>query len=223
MLKPKKKITKKDIQRDPLLEFLNDATINLKNNRTRYLQIFAGIVIVVLLVVVITGRINESNQNAESQLGLALAALEVGDTENAQFQLENMVGNGGSGKVNFARYYLANIRYQKGDYAGARSLLEEFLNGDGNDIITPKGYLLLATILENDGNYEEALSAVNKGIRKASINFYKNALKIKKAEILFRKGDIAGAGKLNGTILENEKLDTSLRIKAEMLSGKLNG
>ena len=49
MLRPKKKITRKEIQRDPFLESVDQAQAHLEDNRSLYLKIGIGLIAVLLL------------------------------------------------------------------------------------------------------------------------------------------------------------------------------
>ena len=48
MLRPKKKITRKEIQRDPFLESVDQAQAHLEDNRSLYLKIGIGLIAVLL-------------------------------------------------------------------------------------------------------------------------------------------------------------------------------
>lgn len=223
MLKPKKKFTRKDIQRDPLLEFLNNATMNLKENKNRYLQIVGGILVAVILVLIISGRVDESNRIKGSNLGLALASLESGDIENARFQFENLVNSAADNNaVNTARYFLAQIRYNSGYTVEAQSLMEDFLDGDKHEILTPKGYLFLASMYQESGQVDKALVTADKGIRKVDTGFDRDRLLLLKVELLFAGERLREANDLNEALLNDKKLDTALRVRAEILSGMMN-
>ena len=91
MLRPKKKITKKEIQRDPFLETVDQAQAHLEENRSKYLQV--GIAIVALLIGfnVISNNSQIRKKEASSSLGDALLTLDINDQTTAQFQLETVI------------------------------------------------------------------------------------------------------------------------------------
>jgi len=223
MLKPNKKLTKKEIQHDPLLEFLNNVQLNLKGNKNRYLQIFGGAVLAIVLIFALTDRMQDSALETESNLGLALASLESGDMVNGQFQLENIVNSSSGSSKSVAQFYLAKIKYNAGFTGEAIQLLENFLDGSEQAILTPKGYLLLANIYAEEKQLDKALKMVKKGIRSSDSDSNTNNLLSFQADILFQQGKIQEASTINDALLTNKNLDMELRIKVEMLSGKLNG
>ena len=90
MLRPKKKITKKEIQRDPFLN-QDQAQAHLEENRSRYLQI--GIVFFAILIGfnVLSNNSQNANEEASSSLGDALLTLDLNDQTTAKFQLETVI------------------------------------------------------------------------------------------------------------------------------------
>ena len=89
MLRPKKKITKKEIQRDPFLESVDQAQAHLEENRSKYLQY--GILLLALLIGynVISNNSSKQSVEASSALGDALLTLDMNDQTTAQFRLDN--------------------------------------------------------------------------------------------------------------------------------------
>ena len=58
MLRPKKKITKKEIKRDPFLETVDQAQAHIEENRSKYLQVGIGIVALIIGLNVISNNSN---------------------------------------------------------------------------------------------------------------------------------------------------------------------
>ena len=110
MLRPKKKITKKQIQRDPFLETVDQAQAHLEENRSRYLQI--GIVILAILIGinVLSNNSQNANKEASSSLGDALLTLDLNDQTTAKFQLETVINEyENTTSASLAEYYLGKI------------------------------------------------------------------------------------------------------------------
>ena len=93
MLKPKKAITKKEIQKDPLLETIDQFQAKVEKNKQLYTNIVLGLIAVVLLSAFLV-RNNRINSNeADTALGIALISLDKGDYTTASFQLENIIND----------------------------------------------------------------------------------------------------------------------------------
>ena len=91
MLKPKKKITKKEIRRDPFLESIDKAQAHISESRTTYMKVALGLIAVLIGYNVITEKRSQKNLDANAALGKAMVALDRGDVNNAQFQLETVI------------------------------------------------------------------------------------------------------------------------------------
>jgi multisubunit Na+/H+ antiporter MnhB subunit len=91
MLKPKKKITRKEIQRDPFLESVDQAQAHLEENRSLYMKAAIGLIVVLIGYNIMTEKSTQHKLDASAALGQALVALDRGDVTNAQFQLETVL------------------------------------------------------------------------------------------------------------------------------------
>ena len=93
MLRPKKKITKKEIQRDPFLETVDQAQAHLEENRSRYLQIGFVILAILIGLNVSSNNSQRANEEASSSLGDALLTMDLNDQTTAKFQLETVIND----------------------------------------------------------------------------------------------------------------------------------
>ena len=137
MLRPKKKITKKEIQRDPFLETVDQAQAHLEENRSRYLQI--GIVILAILIGinVLSNNSQNANKEASSSLGDALLTLDLNDQTTAKFQFETVINEyENTTSASLAEYYLGKMSYDNNDNVNAEKYLSSYLNNN------PKGLIL---------------------------------------------------------------------------------
>ena len=88
MLKPRRKIIKKELKKDPYIEFLAKTKINVDENKTLYMRWGLGSVAVLVTVVLVSNNLQKSIDAAEVSLGKALVALANGDVDNATLQFE---------------------------------------------------------------------------------------------------------------------------------------
>ena len=77
MLKPKKKITRKEIQRDPFLESVDQTQAHLEENRSLYMKAAIGLIIVLLGYNVMNENSAQRKMDASAALGQALVALDL--------------------------------------------------------------------------------------------------------------------------------------------------
>ena len=112
----KKKITRKEIQRDPFLESVDQVQAHLEENRSLYLKIAIGIIVTLLFFNIRSNRQAQYNIEASASLGKALVTLDQGDKSSAKFQLETVYNDyDGTPSAYTASYYLGKIKYDSGE------------------------------------------------------------------------------------------------------------
>ena len=224
MLKPKKKFTKKEIQRDPFLDSIGKAQVHLANSRSFYMKIAIGIIVVLLGYNVISQKSSQNSLEANEALGQAMVALDRGDVSNTQFQLETVIADyNGSHSADMANYYLGKIKYESGDYEGAETYLAPFFKDNVIDLLVSPAALMLANISLESGDTKTALSFLEKGIRKSTDKHTRRMIALEKAKLIFSTGNTDGARTIAEDILSEKDVTSVQKQVAEELIGKILG
>ena len=222
MLKPKAKITKKEMKKDPLLETIN--TVFEKYNEYKSMIFRAGIGIIALTVIIIflfNRQVSRQNP-ADVLLGNALVSLDTGDIENAQFQFEVLTeehGSTRSGKT--SNYYLGSIYFNKGDYDNAKTYLEQFINSASENILLSSGHFMLSNIYKRESNQDREEEHLELAVKFSSIPHNRHSLELALAELYVDKGTEEMAMEIVQKILNLENISSGNKKKAEELSGFL--
>ena len=188
MLKPKKKITKKEIKRDPFLETVDKIEYSIEKNKNTYIN-----VVIAVIVIFIAGNFFLKNQkdkenSAKSALGLALVAFDNGDYENAKFQFESILSDyDNSESANVANYYLGKIAFENKDFTNSMLYLDRFFNSGVLDILIPGTVKMLSNIELKNNNKEKAISYIDKGINNSKSVNIKIDLNLYKALVLINE------------------------------------
>jgi len=212
MLKPKKKITKKEIKRDPFLETVDKIEYSIEKNKNIYINI-----VIVVIVVFIAGNFFLTNQkdkenSSKSALGLALVAFDKGDYENAKFQFESILSDYSNNEsTNIANYYLGKIAFENNDFANSLIYLDKFFNSGGLDILIPGAVKMLSIIEMKNNNKEEAINYIDEGINSSESLNTKIDLNLYKALLFINENDKKRA--LNVLEILNNDYDLSLSQK----------
>ena len=220
MLKPKKKITKKEIKRDPFLETVDKIEYSIEKNKNTYINIVIGII--VMLVggnLFLKNQIDKEN-SANSTLGLALVAFDNGDFENAKFQLESILLDYSNSKsANVANYYLGKIAFENKDFSNSMVYLDRFFNSGKLDILIPGAVKMLSNIELKNNNKEKAISYINEGINNSKSVNAKIDLNLYKALVLIKEEN----KKLALNVLEVLNNDYDLSVNQKRLYEELIG
>jgi predicted negative regulator of RcsB-dependent stress response len=156
MLTPKKKLTKKELKHDPLLDTLEKGKEFYEENSK---QIMTGAIAVVAVIILGWGWMN--NQAAtrnEAMLANTKATLAAvgGVDDNVLAELERDQ-YGDNSVISQATYQLGVARLDADDLSGARDLFTVLANSSDKQLKVA-GKLKLAFINEKEANYGDAAS-----------------------------------------------------------------
>ncbi len=222
MLKPKKKITKKEIKQDPLLETTYKAQTYYKKNRTAIFRIAAVAAVVLIVAFVLIERNRTINMDARTAFGKALVAFMSNDLSNARLQFE-FVNDEYSGNQHgkLAMYYLGQILYDQNDLPMAETYLTDFVSGSPVDLLTSNAYTMLADINEQAADIETAIKMSTNAVKSASSKGDQVGKQLALAKLYLRNDQIDAADKLVKQIMVDEALPAAIKKRVEELSGQL--
>ena len=171
MLRPKKKITKKEIQRDPFLETVDQAQAHLEENRSRYLQIGFVILAILIGLNVSSNNSQRANEEASSSLGDALLTMDLNDQTTAKFQLETVINDYENTTSAFlAEYYLGKMSYDNNDYVNAEKYLNSYLKKNPKGFLASSAGMILADIAVSKKQFDKGLEILSECIKNSKSN-----------------------------------------------------
>jgi len=218
MLRPRKRLTRKQIKEDKLVIYTAKATHFLRERS----KIITGGVLALVAIVVIAALMIKSKQEAEIQASgeLARGVLEY-QRENYEAAIEileaieqNFPGTPSAGR---AVFFLANAYYFKGDYLNAQKYYQKYLDDYGDDDLTASSAMAgVAACLENQGQLEEAARWYERSAKKFSKSFLAPQNLIASARCYLRIGNKEKARELLERLLEKYPKSTVQR-EAQLL------
>lgn len=223
MLKPTKKITKKEIQRDPFLETVDKAQTYFEEKKNLLFLLLAGIVVFIMAFNFYGEKRGIKDAQASAALGQALVALDRGDVDNALFQFETILSEyKGTAASEQAEYHIGKQKYESGDYESAKSYLSSFLSAKPVDIMLPSTSTMLANIAMIEEDTKNSLSYFDRAIRATTDKHIKRMVTIRKADFNYSIGNIEDAKSLAKGILSEKDITPVERQAAEELLGKIS-
>ena len=195
MLKPKKKISKKEIKEDRLVTTYFEATTWYQANKRIVNGALTGLVVLVIILVAYLNNVNSNNQKATAELGKILTYYDQGKYDvavsgNLQENvrgLQSIVDDYGSTRAGeLATFYLANCYYSQSNFDKA---LKYYLKVDvSDDLIAASALAGAASCYESKGDYAKAASTYENAA-------YRSSKDINVPENLFHAGqDYLAAG-----------------------------
>lgn len=224
MLKPKKKITRKEIRKDPLLESLANVQTHLEEKRSLYIRVGIGILAIVAVVLFMTNRRLTADKNAETALSRALVSWEINDLENAEFQFDLLATDfGHTVSGNLGNYYLGLLKMRQDNFSSAKSAFEAFLAGKTSEMLVSNAHTELAYLYLDEGDSTQAASHFQKAISTAKTLHHELSAELDWAEYNIGTGARDKARTIIQKVLAREEIAESIKSRAQELSGKIFG
>ena len=224
MLKPKKNITKKEIQKDPLLETIDQFQAKVARNKKLYTNIGLGALIFVILLSFLIRNDRINNNEADISLGIALISLDKGDYTTASFQFENIINDFESTtSAHLASFYLAKIKFNNNEMDLAQKYIKSYLESKSKNILLEAASKLLADIHFREDDVVSAIEVLNMTLKNCSNPFNCRSLKLKKAFYLVEQGNFENANQILLEMKAQKDLEIGQKQHAEELMGRLAG
>ncbi|NOZ75347.1 MAG: tetratricopeptide repeat protein [FCB group bacterium] len=222
MLKPKKKLRRKEIKKDPLLETIYEAQQWLKDRRKLLSQVGTGLVILIIALVFLTSQRSQTHETTATQLGQALVALQNNDSENAKYILQLLVDEHGNTQDGIrAQYLLGKLHYDEGDFDAALPYIEAFLKSGDNEIMLTNAAILSADIYLSQDNLTKAEEAIKRISKVAEMSSDRYRLTLELARIYASTDDEKSKVKsLLDPLIEDQKTPVAIKRQAEELIGR---
>jgi len=221
-MKARKKITKKEIQKDPFLEGLYSIKNYIDQHKQMIIRLSFGIILAVVVILFLNNKRIVRNKSAETALGKALVNLTIGDVDNGLLLLELLVDDfPGSKPAQRGLYFLGKNYFEKNDYLTAKSYLNDFFD-DPSDEFQASAFLMLAEIEQNDMNTEAALNHYEKAIKFATTDLQKIQLQVNLAKLYIDIGLSTDAKSLVNEVINKSNLPTKVQNEIDEISGRVD-
>ena len=222
MLRPKKKITKKEIKRDPFLETVDQAQSHIEENRSKYLQVSIGIVALIIGLNVFSNNSNIRKSEASSSLGDALLTMDLNDPTTAKFQLETVINEyENTTSAYLAEYYLGKMSYDNNDNVNAEKYLNSYLNDNPKGFLAPSASIILADIFVSKEDFETGIVLLDNCIKNTKSIKDLRQLKIRKADYYLHIGQKSEAKLIIDRLLLEEDLSSANKQVCQEIMGKI--
>ena len=204
MLRPTRKITKREIKEDPLVTAYVKVQRFLREN-SKILNVGFTILVIVLAVAILMGRSKKRAEvNAAGQLGMAEQFYYAEDYPKAIPELEQIINTfSGTRSAGKAVFFVANAYYKDGDYMNAQKYYRLYIDDYADTpLFTASSYAGVAACKEGENLYSEAASFYET----AAIRFpdvFNAPYHLKNAARCFRlAGELEKAKEMYQTILD---------------------
>ena len=221
MLKPKRKITRKEIKRDPFLETIDKLENNFEQNKKTFLNIVLVLIAGIFIINFLLKKQDQKNIDSNSALGVAMVAFENKDYENAKFQFETIISDfSGTKAFSIANFFLGRIYFENNEFEKSEAFLNTFMNSGDSEIFLVGTIKMLVHISLQNSQYDKAITLLDNSSRKVSKKDFIE-LKIYKVFALKNQGKNDQAKSLLEEIMLEKNLPRHLKQKSEELIGMM--
>ncbi len=224
MLKPKRKITKKEIKRDPFLESIFSVKEHLNEKKQAYTRVVIGLLAVILLGSIYTRNQSANREAAENIISKAMVYIDLGDNDNALIHLQEVIDEyGGTDAGRNASYYLGRIYFDKNEYDMALPHFERYAKKGKNPLLYGSTYQALVAIYKAKQDLADAIKYQRMSKDNANTKEEAAWASLGLAELSLANGDKKEAEKLVNRVLADFEDNLDLKQKANEISGKIGG
>jgi TolA-binding protein len=224
MLKPKKRLTKKQIKEDKFVTYYFKAQDYVQKNQKIVSSVIIGIIAVVAISILFVRSKRAAEANASIELARAESALQESNLNTAIDMLKSLADNySGTKNAGRAVFQLANVYFERQDYEMARQYYEQYLDDYGSDeIMASSAYSGIGASLEQREEFLEAAYYYKKGAEKFPEHF-EAARQLMNAARCFRlANNKVEAKELYQRIIDDYPESNVVR-NAEMMLSELQG
>ena len=222
MLKARKRITKKEIKRDPFLETVSKAKEYVEDNQKMITRVGIGVAAVIIVAMIINRNITAEKAASEAALGNAFVSINTGDRDNSLLQLEILVDDyPGSDAAQRGLFMLARLHYEQKDYLSAQAYLQDFLD-DPTEEFHAGALILMADLVRMNGNTGAVADYISQAIEQSANEPEKDKYSILLAEHYIHTGQYNDAREIAESVYERYPERSDLKNKAEEILGYLH-
>lgn len=221
MLKPKKKLTKRQMKEDKLVTYYFKFTEYVKQN-SRMISTGVSVFIIILLVIFLYER-NQQDKERRASVEFTKAKAEYfqNNYESAINILQDLIANlGGTKSSKEGAYFLANAYYQLRKYSDAQEYYRKYLDNGDDDILEASALSGIAACYEETGKYLEAAETYKKAAEKYRDGFAAPANLYNAARCFVLAGQKQAASDLLKQLIESYS-SSDVKTDAEILLAEL--
>lgn len=218
MLRPRKKLSKREIKEDPLVTAYVRVQKFFQRN-SKYLNIGGLAVLAVIVIGVLMARSKKAAEEAAAgKLGIAEVYLAVEEFSAAMGELTEVIDTyPGTRSTGRAVFLLANAYFTTDDYAKAEQYFQMYLDDYADDeMFTASALAGVAACKESQGQYGEAAGLYEEAAMKHA-DIYAAPFYLKDAGRCYVKAGEIEKGKMAYRKILDEYAESSMKQEVEFL------
>ena len=222
MLKPKRKITRKEMKKDPLLEKITQVETFVRSKPKQIIYITIGLVAVIVFCMVFFQSKKSANREASGLLGIAELSIAREDYDDAIIRFENLIDRyPGTKSAGMATMLLAQSYFVKENYKKAEDNYLRYIDKFGHDdLFLSSAYNGVGVCQEIAGDHKAAAEYFEKGGDVSPHKFQRHECYINSARNMVKIGEIDRAEMILKMVMDDAP-DLKYKKSAEILTARI--
>jgi tetratricopeptide (TPR) repeat protein len=218
MLKPRKKITKKELKEDKFVIYTIKAKEYVENNARRIMWMAITVLAVILVFSYFSRSKRTANLEASALFSEASLAMSQGNIQQGETQIKQLIENyQGVEAAGQGCFFLAKYYWQESDFENAKIYFSLYLDDSTDDpLFTAASYAGYADCMSSNGNITEAAQNYEQAARASKESPQTPAYLYSAARAYMEAGDLTKALKLASEIVDRFE-DKQIKTDAEIL------
>lgn len=211
------KITKNELKRNELGEWLKLSVYYFKNNLKVLIVTISSILFIIIAGSSIIYMKKNNNKLSAEMFSQAMETYHLGDTKTGEITKTNLIDSiailkniiekyPNTQSAALAYYYLGNFYFELADYQQALSQYQYFVNKYSNHSLIDAVRINIANIYELQKNYDEAVKIYENLVNSSTINAkQKDDLKLNLARVYELQNQILKAKNIYSSLPNNDQ------------------
>jgi len=217
MLRARKRITKKELKHDPMLETIFRVETFFKSHSKEVIYGAIGIAAIFVVSIMVLNSKRGAEVDAAAAVGIAQFKFMSGDFQDAIVRLEDALRKyPGTRAVTQGKFYLGNANFQAGNREDAEKNFRDFLDEGSDDILlVASSYAGIAAVREDMQDFAEAAANYRKAALKSESKFQTEMYTLSAVRNFHKAGNSDMALQLIEDILEDDNISFEAINSAE--------
>ena len=224
MLRARKKISKKDLKHDPMLEAIFKIETFFKSYSKEALYGVIGIIALIVVGIIFLNSKSKAEVDAAAAVGIAQFKFMSGDFQDAIVRLEDALRKyPGTKAATQGTFYLGSANYQAGNKDDAERNFRDYLDESQDDrLLAASAYAGIAAVREDKQDYAEAAENYKKAVLKTESQFQIEMYTISAVRNYHKAGNNDIALNLIEDMLSDENISFEAKNSLEFLKSVIS-
>ncbi len=219
MVKPQRRMSKKEMKQDEFLEFMFTAEQFVRRNAKMISYIAVGVIVVVVVGIMMYNNKQQAETQAAAAVGAAQGLYDQGNYQQAIEELQVIIEDyRGTRSAGVGVFYLGSAHNRLGNDEQAAEYFELYLDKYDNDpILAASSLAAIGSYQAENGNFTDASDYFRQASQRVDVRFLSQRYRLEQIRYTFEAGESSEAERMLTALMDADELDPAVQNDAEEL------